>query len=105
MSLTVDDVCQTLTFAGKKEKRRYCNMQIFGLHRKKKDSEQKPKQLFWTQVDRCLCLLSRNLGYAIQKIVLVMVRALLVVGLCQCSLCNVTIVLAVEVLVGINAWY
>ena len=81
MSLGVDDVCQTLTLAGKKRNRRYCNMQINRLYRKKKESEQIPKHLFLTPVNRCFCLLSRNLGYAIQKLVSVLVRALCEVGL------------------------
>ena len=84
MSLGVDDVCQTLTLAGKKRNRRYCNMQINRLYRKKKESEQIPKHLFLTQVKRCLCLLSRNHGYATQNVVLVLVCVLCVVGLWQC---------------------
>ena len=78
-------------------------MQIFRLSRKKRNSEQIPKHLFLTQVIQCLCLLSRYHGYAIEKIVLVLIRALRVVELWQCSLCNVSTVLAVEVLVRLDA--
>ena len=39
MSLIEDDVCQTLTFAGKKENKRYCIMQIKQLYRKKKPAK------------------------------------------------------------------
>ena len=78
-------------------------MQIKRLSQKKKDSEQKPKHLFLTPVNRCFCLLSRNLGYAIQKIVLVLVSALRVVELCRYSLCNVAAALAIEVLIRIDA--
>ena len=80
MSLGVEDVCAILTLTGTKRNISYCNMQINRLSQKKKDSEQKPKHLFWTQVNRCLCLFSRNLGYAIQENVLMLVRALHVVG-------------------------
>ena len=81
MSLGVEDVCAILTLMGIKRNVRYCNMQIFRLSRKKRNSEQIPKHLFLTQVIRCLCLLSRYLGYAIQKIVLVLVHALREEGL------------------------
>ena len=59
-----------------------CKLSDF-LEREKtvKDSERNLNIFFLTQVNRCFCLLSRNLGYAIQKIVLVLVRALRVVGL------------------------
>ena len=56
-----------------------------------------------TQVIQCLCLLSRYHGYAIQKIVLVLIRALRVVELWQCSLCNVSTVLAEEILIAFDA--
>ena len=53
-------------------------------------------------IDACVCC-HCNLGYAIQKIVLVLVRALRAVRLWQCSLCNITTVLAVQVLVVVDA--
>ena len=62
-----------------------------------------PKHLFLTQVIQCLCLLSRYHGYAIQKIVLVLICALRVVELWQCSLCNVSTVLAKEILIAFDA--
>ena len=65
--------------------------------------KQKPKHLFLAQVNRYFCLLSRNLRYPIQEIVLVLLRVLRVVGLGKSSLCNATTMLAVEVLVGVDA--
>ena len=56
-----------------------------------------PKHPFLAHANRWLCLLSGNLGYAIQKIVLVLVSALRVVELCRYSLCNATTMLAIEV--------
>ena len=46
-----------------------------------RENEWRPKPLFLTQVIQCLCLLSRYHSYTIQKIVLVLVCALHVVGL------------------------
>ena len=57
-----------------------------------RENEWRPKRLFLTQVIRCLCLLSRYHGHAIQKIVLVLICALCVVDLWQFSLCNVSTV-------------
>ena len=102
MSLGWEDVCAILTFTGIKRNSFYCNMQIIRLSRKKKASEEKPKHLFLSQVNRSFCLLSRNLGYAIQQIVSVLLCSLRVVGLWQWSLCNVTTPLVVEVLVGVD---
>ena len=68
-----------------------------------RENDWRPKHLFLTQVIQCLCLLSRYHGYAIQKIVLVLIRALRVVELWQCSLCNVSTVLAEEILIAFDA--
>ena len=68
-----------------------------------RENDWRPKHLFLTQVIRCLCLLSRYHGHAIQKIVLVLVCELHVVGLWQYSLCDVTTVLPLEVLVRVDA--
>ena len=68
-----------------------------------RENDWRPKHLFLTQVIRCLCLLSRYHGYAIQKIVLVLIRALRVVDLWQFSLCNVSSVLDEEILIAVDA--
>ena len=61
-----------------------------------------PKPLFLAQVNRCLCLLSRNHGYTIHLYVLVLGCALCVMGLWQYSLCNVTFALATETLICVD---
>ena len=68
-----------------------------------RENDWRPKHLFLTQVIRCLCLLSRYHGHAIQKIVLVLICALCVVDLWQFSLCNVSTVHAEEILIAVDA--
>ena len=81
MPLGEEDVLQTLTLAGKKRKRRYCNMQINRLSRKRKTVNRNLNSFSWPKsIDACVCC-PRNLGYAIQEIVEELVCALCVVGL------------------------
>ena len=61
-----------------------------------------PKHLFLAQVKWCLCLLSRNHGYAIHIYVLVLGFSFCVMGLWQYSLCNVTFALATEALICVD---
>ena len=62
----------------------------------------RPKHWFLAQVNRCLCLLSRNHGYTIHLYVLVLGCELCVMGLWQYSLCNVTCALATEALICVD---
>ena len=72
---------EILTFQFINGKRSFCNMQIKRLSREKNDGEQIPKTSFLDSSQSMLVFVVSNLGYAIHKIVLVLVCALRVVGL------------------------